>query len=62
MKLVDWSSPFKNIFKIDLLTDTYYLISVERKLNSASIYLNVSRNKGEKILFAPHFHTVVPQF
>ena len=51
----------KNIFKIDLSTDTYYL-SVERKLNSASIYLNVSRNKGEKILFTPHFHTMVPHF
>ena len=60
MKFVDWSSAFKNIFKIDLLTDTYYL-SVERKLNSASIFLNISRNKKE-ILFASHFHTMVPHF
>ena len=61
MKFVDLDSAFKNIFKIDLLTDTYYL-SVERKLNSASIYLNLSRNKGEKVLLAPHFHTMVPHF
>ena len=61
MKFVDWGSGFKNIFKIALLPDTYYL-SVERNLNSASIYLNVSRNKGEKLLLVPHFHTMVPHF
>ena len=58
MKFVDWSPAFKNIFKIDLSTDTYYL-SVERKLNSSSIFLNISRNKGEKILFAPPFSHMV---
>ena len=61
MKFVDWGPAFKNIFKIDISTDAYYL-SVERKLNSASIYLNVSRNKGDKLLLAPHFHIMVPHF
>ena len=55
MKFVNWSSAFKNIFKIDLLTDTYYL-SVERKLDSASIFLNVSRNKGKNIICTPLSH------
>ena len=62
MKFVDWGPAFINIFKIDLLTDASYL-SVERKLNSASIHLNVSRNKGKKLLLlAPHFYTMVPHF
>ena len=45
------------LFKTDLSTNTYYL-SVEGKLSSA-IFLNITKNKGEKILFAPHFHTII---
>ena len=59
MKFADWSSAFKNIFKIDLSTDTYYL-SVERKLNSASIFLNVSRIKGKNIICTPFLHNGTP--
>ena len=39
MKLVDWSSAFKNIFKIDLLTDTYLILFISRKEIEQCFYM-----------------------